>query len=131
MTFALPTHRAANDAIFSESTTSIATSPVAASVIASCNGNLFQLYAAAAGTTTGTIAVAVSVNGGSDVTGGGLTIPAGTGARPGSNFVLPQVETANGATAVLINEGDVITFTPSGGTGGSIPGAFAAIIKEI
>ncbi|WP_156436082.1 hypothetical protein [Bradyrhizobium pachyrhizi] len=108
-----------------ESTTSIATTPVPSVFVAPCAGILRKVYAAAGGTTTGTTAVAVSVNGGADVTGGGLTIAAGTGARIGSSFDLAKV----GVNVVRVNEGDVITFTPSGGTGASIPGAFAAVIR--
>lgn len=123
----LLTSRPMNDVALSESTTSIATSPVAAMAIAPCSGLLERVLAAAGGTTTGTIAVAVSINGGSDVTGGALTIAAGSNARAGSIYELPQI----GASAVIVNEGDAITFTPSGGTGATIPGAFVAVIRTI
>ncbi len=119
----LPTPRPFQEEALVESTTSIATSPVAASMIAPRAGPIERLMAAAAGTTTGTIAVAVSINGGSDITGGSLTIAAGTGARAASIY---EPGVLDGAA---VNEGDLITFTPSGGTGTSIGGAFAAVIR--
>jgi len=118
--------RPLNEVTLAESTTSIATSPVAVSAVVATAGHIQRVAAAAGGTTTGTIAVAVSVNGGADITGGNLTIPAGAGARNGAVYELPLV----GASAVFVNEGDLITFTPSGGTGATIPGAFAAVIRE-
>lgn len=125
---ALPAiHPILEEVFLVEGTTSIATTPVPAAIVAPLNGILGAVLASAAGTTTGTIAVAVSVNGGADVTGGGLTIAAGTGARNNPAFGLPKV----GANAIIVSEGDVITFTPSGGTGASIPGAFAALIRQI
>ena len=119
----LPTPRPFNELALTEGTTSIATSPVAAYMIAPRAGTIERLMAAAGGTTTGTIAVAVTVNGGSDITGGNLTIAAGTGARAASIY---EPGVLDGAA---VNEGDLITFTPSGGTGASIPGAFVAVIR--
>jgi hypothetical protein len=121
----LPTPRPYHDVVLAESTTSIATTPLVASAIAPRAGTIERIYAAAGGTTTGTIAVAVTVNGGSDITGGNLTIPAGSGARAASVYEAGMV----GAAPVAVNEGDLITFTPSGGTGSNVPGAFAAVIR--
>lgn len=114
------------DVLLAESTTSIATTPVASVFVSPCAGVLRRIYASAGGTTSGTIAVAVAVNAGSDVTAGALTIAAGTGARNNPGVNLSHI----GASAVIVAEGDVITFTPSGGTGASIPGAFAAVIRK-
>ncbi len=113
------------DVLLAEGTTSIATTPVPAVLVAPCSGVLRKVYAAAGGTTSGTIAVAVAVNAGSDITGGNLTIAAGSNARNNAGLDLAKI----GASAVHVNEGDVITFTPSGGTGAAIPGAFAAVIR--
>ena len=121
----LPTPRPYHDVVLAESTTSIATSPVSAAAIAPRAGTIERIYAAAGGTTTGTITVAVTVNNGSDITGGNLTIAAGSNARAASVYEPGMV----GTTPIQVNEGDLITFTPSGGTGASIPGAFAAIIR--
>jgi hypothetical protein len=84
--------------------------------------------ACAAGTTTGTITVAVAVNGGSDICGGGLTIAAGTGARAGSVMEFAGVGSASG---VYVAEGDCITFTASGGTGATIQGGFSLVIRAM
>lgn len=121
---ALPPNIPFFDVFLSEGTTSVATSPVVAVAVAPVAGILRKVYASSNGTTTGTITVAVSINGGSDVTGGLLTIPAGSG---GNN---PGLDLAKvGINAIYVNEGDVIAFTPSGGTGASIPGAFNAVIR--
>lgn len=120
--------RPLNEVSVDSSTTSIATTPVAATEIATASGWVQRAMACAAGTTTGTIAVAISINGGSDITGGGLTVAAGTGARAGSVQEFAGVGTASG---VYVNEGDCITFTPSGGTGASIGGAFALVLRTM
>jgi hypothetical protein len=114
-----------NDVFLAEGTASIATSPVVAVIVSPVAGILRKVFAASNGTTTGTIAVAVSINGGSDITSGGLTIAAGAGGNnPGLD--LPKI----GASAHNVAEGDVITFTPSGGTGAAIAGAFTAVIRK-
>ncbi|MCP1758026.1 hypothetical protein [Bradyrhizobium elkanii] len=122
----LTVNRPFKDVAVCESTTSIATTPVIATGIAPSAGYVERVMAAAGGTTTGTIAVAVSINGGSDITGGALTIAAGSNARAASILEFPGVGTASG---ISVNEGDFITFTPSGGTGASIPGAFVMVIR--
>lgn len=123
----LNVHRPFSDALLDATTTSIGATPVAGVAVAPCSGILLRVYAAAGGTTTGTITVAVAVNGGSDVTASGLTIAAGSGARNNPGLELAKI----GSSATFINEGDLITFTPSGGGGVSIPGAFAAVIREL
>jgi hypothetical protein len=119
----LPNPRPFQEEPLCESTTSIATTPVAACMIAPRAGQVERVMAAAGGTTTGTIAVTVTINGGSDITGGNLTIAAGRGPRPASIYEPGALDGA------AVNEGDLITFTPAGGTGAGIPGAFAAIIR--
>jgi hypothetical protein len=120
----LPFNSPFGDVAAQASTSSIATSPVPAVAVAQVNGILTKLFAVAFGATTGTITAAVSINGGGDVTGGLLKIPAGAG---GNN---PGLELAKvGVNTINVNEGDVIEFTPSGGTGANIPGAFAAVIR--
>lgn len=123
---ALPTSRPFYDTPVDAQTSSIGATPVAGVAVSHATGYIQRVVAAAGGTTTGTIAVAVSVNGGSDITGGALTIAAGTGARAGSVLELALI----GANAVPVNEGDCITFTPSGGGGASIPGSFVAVVRE-
>lgn len=115
-----------SDVYLSASTLSISLTPAPASVVSPVAGILVAVLAAADGTTAGTAAIAVSINGGADVTGGGLTVPAGTGARNNPAFPLSKV----GIHVVEVSEGDVITFTPSGGTSATIPGSFAAVIRQ-
>jgi hypothetical protein len=118
--------RPLNEVYLNESTTSLATSPVPATAVVPAPGTIERVAAAAGGSTTTATIVAVSVNGGPDIAGGKLVIPAGNGARNGSVVELSLV----GASAVTVLEGDCITFTPSGGTGATIPGAFAAVIRK-
>lgn len=120
--------RPLNEGIFASNTTSIGASPVACTAIATDSGWVQRVMAAAGGTTTGTVAVSITINGGSDITAGALTIAAGTGARAGSIMEFPGVGSSSG---VFVNEGDCVTFTPSGGGGASIPGAFALVVRSI
>jgi hypothetical protein len=104
---------------------SIGASPVAVSVVAPVRGKIVRTLAVSNGTTTGTVAVAVTTSeSASDIGGGALSIAAGAGALPVEDFP------PNTAGNALVNEGDVITFTPSGGGGSSISGYFAAVIRE-
>lgn len=124
---ALPSKRAFNDVEVDAQTASIGATPAAGFGIVPSSGYIQRVMAGAHGTTTGTIAVAVSINGGPDITGGALTIPAGSGVRSGTIVEFPMT----GPNAVFANEGDCITFTPSGGGGAAIGGAFAAIVRAI
>jgi hypothetical protein len=127
----LPNDRPFNEAYLCESTTSIATTPVPAMAVAPVSGLLQRVAAAAGGTTTGTINVTVSINGGPDIAGGQLNIPAGVSPRPGTVVELPLVG-AGVTSGVFVSEGDAIVFTPSGGASStSITGAFAAVIRAI
>lgn len=123
---ALPVNRPLNRVHLAESTTSMATTPVAMVFISPVSGYLRDVNGATVGTTTGTITLAVTLNGGSDLTSGGLTIAAGAGYVP-STYTFPLT----GANAVFVNMGDVITVTPSGGTGSSIAGAVTVSIAAL
>jgi hypothetical protein len=121
-------NRPVNEVRVTGSTTSIASTPVAATLIMPASGLLQRVMACAGGTTTGTITVAVTQNGsGTDLTSGGLTIAAGSNARAGGTFEFALYGNTN--PAPLVAEGDVLVFTPSGGTGASIGGGFAAVIR--
>lgn len=126
---AIPVNRPNNEVVLNESTTSIATTPVAVTAVAAAKGWVQRVGAAAGGTTTGTITVAVTINGGSDIANSTLTIAAGSSARAGTVVELPLVG-AGATSGVYVNEGDCITFTPSGGTGATIPGAFFLVIRK-
>lgn len=125
----LPSNRPNNEVVLNESTTSIATTPVVVTAIVPTNGYVKRVFAGAGGTFTGSITTTVTINGGSDIAGGALVLPAQTGAVPGVGVHLNLVG-AGTTSGVWVNEGDVITFTPSGGTGASIPGAFALVIRK-
>ena len=69
-------------------------------------------------------AIAVAINGGADIGTGALSIApgaAGTGASDAP---------ANSVGSAQVNEGDFISFTPSGATGSNIPATFHAVIRE-
>lgn len=119
----IPTTRPINRVYLNDYTTSIATTPVAMYFTVPVSGYLSDVIAASAGTTTGTITLAVAKNGGSDLASSGLTIAAGSGYVP-STYTFPKT----GANAVFVDAGDVISVTPSGGTGSSIAGSATVVI---
>jgi hypothetical protein len=121
----LPNVRPVNEWTVSCHCPSIGASPAAVSAVAPVKGKIVRTFAVSNGTTTGTIAIAVTTTGSAtDIGAGGLSIPAGAGALPVEDFP------ANAANNAAVNEGDVITFTPSGGGGASITGSFHAVIRE-
>lgn len=117
----IPFRRALNEIYLTAYTPSVAASPVAASVVVPAKGRLKRTYAVSGGVTTGTCSIAVKINGGAE-TGTPLAIPAGSGGV--SAFDNTKFGVGN------VNEGDVISFTPSGGTGASIPAFFIAVIAK-
>ncbi len=127
---ALNKNRPLNEETITEGTTSIATTPIAAYGIAPCSGYVQRCMAGAAGTTTGTITVAVAINGGSDICNSTLTIAAGAGSIA-SSVVEVALMGAGTTSGVWINEGDFVSFTPSGGTGSSIGGSFTMVIRKV
>jgi hypothetical protein len=122
----LPVNSPFSDIAAQASTASIATSPASAVAVAPASGYVRKAIAAAAGAFTGTVAVAVSINGSADIFGGNFQLPAQTGPAHGAVAELSLV----GDSSVFVNEGDVITFTPSGGAGASIAGAFTLMIRK-
>jgi hypothetical protein len=121
--------RPLNDVSLDVNTSSIGASPVAAVAVAPVSGYVARVVAAAGGTTTGTITISVTINNGSNITNGGLTIAAGSNARAGVIYELPLAG-AGSTSGVYINEGDCIAFAPSGGGGASVPGAFTLVIRS-
>lgn len=117
----LPINRPFKDVAVTAVTTSIATAAVAANAVAPKFGLLERVMLAPAGTTTGTIIVTLSINGGTDVLAGALTVAAGTGARAGTSVDLN--------TPITVNEGDFLQFNATGGTGTTIPGVYCAVIR--
>lgn len=118
---ALPVNEPVNETSVYATTTSCATTPVAAISILPVKGRIARTFAVAYGTTTGTIAVAIATTSSASGITSNLTIAAGAGSIGSEDF-------PTGATTVM--EGDVITFTPSGGTGSSIGATFCAVIRR-
>lgn len=120
---ALPIKEPLNETPVFAVTTSCATTPVAAITIAPVKGRIVRTFAVSYGTTTGTIAVAIATTSSPSGITSGLVIPAGAGS-------LSDTDNPTPATAIYVNEGDVITFTPSGGTGATIGATFCAVIRS-
>ena len=118
---ALPLNRPIDEIVVTARTTSIGATPVAGSTIAVAKGFLERAFAFSEGASTGTIAVAIAINGGSTV---------GTISFTGGANASGSVEMGLASLSLYVNEGDLITFTPSGGGGATIPGHFYAIINK-
>ena len=112
---AYPINRQFDEHAVYATTASIAATPSAGSTLATKKGRITRVYGFPEGAASGTIAIAVSLNGGSSA--GSVSFTAGTNVGGGGEVNIP------------VNEGDTITFTPSGGTGSSIAGHFYAIIR--
>ena len=118
---ALPLNRPIDEVVVVARTTSIGATPAAGSTVAVAKGFLERAYAFSEGASSGTIAVAVSINGGSSV--GSISFTGGANASG-------SVELGLASANLYVNEGDLITFTPSGGGGSTIPGHFYAVINK-
>jgi hypothetical protein len=104
-------------------TASVGTTPAAAWCVAPVKGRIVRTYAVLEGTiTTAPAAIAVAINGGANI--GALSIPIGV-AGSGASDTPP-----NTAGNAAVNDGDFISFTPSGATGAGIPATFHAVIRE-
>ncbi len=119
---ALHTNEPINEAIVWAKTASVGASPVAAVACVPAKGVVVRTGAALEGTITGTASISVTLNGGSNI--GALSIAAG-GAGTGATDT-PSASEANR----WVDEGDFITFTPSGATGTSIPASFFAVVRR-
>jgi hypothetical protein len=121
---ALPNVRPVNEWTVTAKTASVGTTPAAAWCVAPVKGKIVRTYAVLEGTITGTAAIAVAINGGADIGTGALSIAAGAAGTGASDAP------ANANNAAAVNEGDFISFTPSGATGANIPATFHAVIRE-
>ena len=120
---ALPINRRFNEQTVSCKTASVGTSPVAAYCVAPCKGLVVRSFGVLEGTiTVAAAAVSVAINGGSNI--GALSIPVGVAGTAAEDT--PTASEANR----WVNEGDVISFTPSGATGSAIPANFHVVIRE-
>ena len=118
---ALPINRPFNDAAIYGRTASIGATPAAGSTVATKKGRIQRAFAFSEGASTGTITINVAINGGASI--GSFSFTGGANAS-GSGEFTP-------GAAADVNEGDLITFTPSGGGGATIPGHFYAIIRGV
>jgi hypothetical protein len=120
---ALPVNQPFNEWTVTAKTASVGTTPVAAWCVAPVKGRIVRTYAVLEGTiTTAPAAIAVAINGGANI--GALSIPIGV-AGSGAGDAPP-----NTAGSAAVNDGDFISFTPSGATGANIPATFHAVIRE-
>ena len=120
----LPNVRPVNEWTVTAKTASVGTTPATAWCVAPVKGKIVRTYAVLEGTITGTAAIAVAINGGSDIGTGALSIAAGAAGTGASDAP------ANANNSAAVNEGDFISFAPSGATGANIPATFHAVIRE-
>jgi hypothetical protein len=118
----LPVNEPINEAVVSCKTASVGTTPAAAWAVAPVKGRVVRTFAVLEGTVTGAAAIAVAINGGANI--GALSIPAGAAGTAASD-----VPAATGVPRD-VQEGDAISFTPSGATGAGIPAQFHAVIRK-
>lgn len=119
----LPVNEPVNEVVLTCKTASVGTTPVTAWCVAPAKGKIVRTYAVLEGTiTTAPAAIAVKINGGSDI--GALSIPIGVAGSGASDAP------ANAGIAREVQEGDFISFTPSGATGATIPATFHAVIRK-
>jgi len=118
----LPVNEPFNEVVVSCKTASVGTSPSTAWAVAPVKGRIVRTFAVLEGAITGTAAIAVAINGGSNI--GALSLPAGA-----AGSVAGDAPAAAGV-ARDVQEGDVISFTPAGATGAGIPAQFCAVIRK-
>jgi hypothetical protein len=118
----LPINEPFNEVVVSCKTASVGTSPAAAFAVAPVKGRIVRTFAVLEGTITGTAAITVAINAGANI--GALSLAAGAAGTAASDAP------AAAGVARDVQEGDVISFTPSGATGASIPAQFHAVIRK-
>jgi hypothetical protein len=130
---ALPTpHPTLKEVQIHTSTQSIASTPLAAVARAPFRGKVVKVGAVSHGAFTTDCSVAVAIipgvaggtapGGGTAITGSPMTLTASNSAAGTSTSMIPT-------GANLVNEDDLIMFTPSGSTGTTIGGTFYAVIQ--
>ena len=113
------------------STNSIASTPLAAVIRAPFRGKITLVTGVSHGAFTTDCSVAVAIvpvvaggtapGAGTAVTGSPLVLTASNSAAGTSNTMVPTA-------ANVVNEGDLISFTPSGSTGTTIGGTFGVVL---
>lgn len=119
----LPNPHPLNEVVVYAFSPSVGGTPIAARAVSPVRGKVIKtgsvLYGAI---TTADAAVAVAING-TAVTSGGFTITQ-------SGSAAGDVDEGYPTAANAINEGDQISFTPSGASGTTIGANFYAIIRK-
>jgi len=125
------THPMLQERYLHTSTNSIASTPLAAVIRAPFRGKITLCTGVAHGGFTTDCSVAIAII---PVVAGGSAPGSGT-AITGSPLVLTASNSAAGTSATmtptaanLVNEGDLISFTPSGSTGTTIGGTFGIVL---
>lgn len=116
---ALPENRPLSEAYLTAYSSSIGATPVAAYVRAPFRGRILKVGCIQSAAVTGTSTIAVAVNG-TAVTGASISV---TGGSAGTSF--EAVPTG----ANTVNEGDVVSLTPSGATG-TASGALSVVFER-
>lgn len=120
---ALPNPHPLNEVVVYAHSPSVGGTPITARAVSPVRGKVIKtgsvLYGAI---TTADAAIAVAING-TAVTGGGFTITQ-------SGSAAGDVDEGYPTAVNAINEGDQISFTPSGASGASIAANFYAIIRK-
>ena len=102
---------------------SIGASPAAAYCRAPFRGKIVKLIGVTGGTITTADCTVSTAIAGTAITNGNFTITV-SGAAAG------QVFSSSPSGANLVNEDDIISFTPSGASAASIPATFYAVIQS-
>lgn len=130
---ALTTLHPLTELVQQTSTNSIASTPLACVIRAAKRGTVVLLTGVSHGAFTTDCSVAVAIIASPTA---GVAPGSGT-AITGSPMILTAANSAAGTTislvptgANLVNEGDLIMFTPSGSTGTTIGGTFTATIRS-
>jgi len=129
---ALPnSHPMLFERVVQTSTNSIASTPLACVAVAPFRGRIVKLGAVSHGIFTTDCSIAIAIitavaggtapTAGTAVTGSPMTLTASNSATGTSTSIVPTA-------ANIVNEGDLIMFTPSGSTGTTIGGTFYAVI---
>lgn len=120
---ALPNPRPLNEVVVYAFSPSVGGTPIVARAVSPVRGKVVKTGSVIYGAiTTADAAIAVAING-TAVTGGGFTITQ-------SGSAAGDVDEAYPTAANSINEGEQISFTPSGASGTTIGANFYAIIRK-
>lgn len=131
---ALPILHPIDEQTFSCSTNSIASTPLAAVLRVPYRGLIMRLGAVSHGAFTTDCSVAVAViasvaggtapGAGTTLSGSPMTLTASNSAAGTSTSMIPTAQT-------VVNEGDLVMFTPSGSTGTTIGATFSVSIAPV